>query len=154
MIMTLRFGMINKQVTKLRDGVAIGIAINHLIVDVFSTWHFMRSWAELCRGSSVIYLPPSHDRAKARNTKVKLNINPPTRDSHANGTKTEKPSLRGKIFHFSKETMEEIKARANKNRKGKPFSSFQSLGAHLWQAVTRARKLAPEDITVFTIFID
>nr|ABK24638.1 unknown [Picea sitchensis] len=147
--------MVGVQVTKLSDGVVIGIAINHLIVDGYSTWHFMSSWAELCRGSSVICLPPSHDRAVARNTKVKLNIDPPTRDSYVNGTKTEKrPPLRSKIFHFSKKMMDEIKAAANKNREGKPFSCFQALGAHLWQGVTRARKLAPEDITVFTLFID
>jgi len=146
--------MVGVQVTKLIDGVVIGIAINHLIADGYSTWHFMSSWAELCRGSSVICLPPLHDRTVARNIKVKLNINPPTRDSYVNGTKTQKLPLRGKIFHFSKKMMEEIKTRANKNREGKPFSCFQALGAHLWQGVTRARKLAPEDPTVFTIVID
>lgn len=147
--------LLGVQVTKLRDGVALGIAINHLIVDGYSTWHFLSSWAELCRGGSDICLPPSHDRAMARNIKVKLNIKPPTRpDSNSNGTKTEKPSLRCKIFHFSKKMIDEIKSRANKNREGKPFSSFQALGAHLWHGVIRARKLAPEDITVFTLFID
>lgn len=146
--------LVGVQVTKLRDGVAVGIAVNHLIVDGYSTWHFIRSWADLCRGSSVIYLPPSHDRAMARNIKVKLNLNPPNGDSNAKGNKTEKRPLKGKTFHFSKEMMEEIKSRANKNREGKPLSSFQSLGAHLWQAVTKARKLAPEDIALFVVLMD
>lgn len=152
--------MVGVQVTKLIDGIVIGIAINHLIVDGYSTWHFMSSWAEFCRGSSVISLPPSHDRALARNTKVKLNINLPTQESYANGTKsangtkTAEHHLRSKIFHFSKKMIEEIKTKANKNKEGKPLSCFQALGAHLWHGVTRARKLAPEDITVFTLFID
>lgn len=126
--------MLGVQVTKLRDGVAIGIALNHLIVDGNSTWHFIKAWADLCRGSSVINLPPSHDRAMARNTKVKLNLNPLTGDSYANGNKTEKPPLKGKTFHFSKEMMEEIKSRANKNREGKPFSFF-----HRWEPISGRR---------------
>ncbi|KAH9324617.1 hypothetical protein KI387_004795 [Taxus chinensis] len=147
--------MVAVQATELKDGVALGIAFNHLILDGYSTWHFMSSWTELCRGSKTISIPPSHDRALVRDTKVRLNITPPTsRGSATSGTHTEKPQLRGKIFHFSKEMIDKIKRRANKGREAKPFSSFQSLGAHLWQAVIRARKLAPEEITVFTLFID
>ncbi|GLJ42129.1 hypothetical protein SUGI_0872390 [Cryptomeria japonica] len=146
--------MVAVQVTKLKDGVALGIAFNHLILDGCSTWHFMSSWAEICRGSKTITLPPTHDRALIRDSKVNLNITPPSRDSAMNGTHMDKPQLRGKIFHFSKEMMNTIKSRANKNKEGKPFSSFQSLGAHIWKAVTKARKLAPEEITVFTLFID
>jgi BAHD acyltransferase len=36
----------------------------------------------------------------------------------------------------------------------KPFSTFQSLGAHIWRAVSRARGLGPADITVFAVFAD
>jgi hypothetical protein len=38
------------QFTKLRDGLAVGCAFNHAVLDGTSTWHFMSSWAELCRG--------------------------------------------------------------------------------------------------------
>eukprot|EP01018_Ginkgo_biloba_P034345 Gb_21448 [translate_table: standard] len=145
--------MVAVQVTEVRDGVALGCAFNHSILDGYSTWHFMNSWAELCRGAKTISLPPLHDRTLARNTKVKLNITPPTNNT-ANAKIEVKPPLRGKIFHFSKDMMNKIKQKANKNREGKPFSSFQSLGAHVWQAVTRARNLAPQEITVFTLFID
>ncbi|KAG1361371.1 hypothetical protein COCNU_09G008340 [Cocos nucifera] len=45
------------QFTKLKDGLAIGCSFNHAILDGNSTWHFMFSWAELCRGAPSIAKP-------------------------------------------------------------------------------------------------
>ncbi|KAJ4950179.1 hypothetical protein NE237_027011 [Protea cynaroides] len=139
------------QFTKLRDGLAIGCAFNHAILDGNSTWHFMNSWAEVCRGSSVISVPPFHDRTKARNTRVKLDLPPPS-----NSTEEVPPQMREKIFRFSGASIDKIKSNLNSivSNGSKPFSTFQSLAVHIWQAITRARHLNPEDYTVFTIFAD
>lgn len=66
------------------------------------------------------------------------------------------PSLREKVFTFSESAINEIKSKANVNASdgSKPFSTFQSLSAHLWLAITRARRLKPEDVTVFVVFAD
>ncbi|RZC57298.1 hypothetical protein C5167_004598 [Papaver somniferum] len=150
------------QFTKLKDGLAIGCAFNHAILDGMSTWHFLSSWAEICRGSTTISVQPFHDRTKARNTRVKLDLpesaaafeKPVT--SNGEEKHTPEPQLREKIFRFSGSTIEKIKSKANENlpSDSKPFSTFQALGAHIWCAVTRARNLKPEDYTVFTIFAD
>lgn len=148
------------QITKLKDGVAIGCAFNHAILDGASTWHFMGAWAELCRGESISVIP-FHDRTKARNTRVKLDL-PESAAAHekADPSLAMQPPkiLREKIFSFSEKAVEKIKADVNASNDGeegsKPFSTFQSLGVHVWRAVCRARKLKPEDYTVFAIFTD
>ncbi|MCL7049533.1 hypothetical protein MKW94_022886 [Papaver nudicaule] len=155
------------QFTKLKDGLAIGCAFNHAILDGMSTWHFLSSWAEICRGSTTISVQPFHDRAKARSTRVKLDLpeSPAAFEKPvtANGESKEEnnhtpaePQLREKIFRFSGSTIEKIKSKANENLAddSKPFSTFQAFGSHIWYAVTKARNLKPEDYTVFTIFAD
>ncbi|CAA3031276.1 BAHD acyltransferase DCR [Olea europaea subsp. europaea] len=151
------------QFTKLKNGLAMGCAFNHAILDGTSTWHFMSSWAEVCRGSTSISVPPFHDRTKARNTRLKLNMSQPSDApehamSAANGdvsAKVELP-LREKVFKFSESAIDQIKSKANAypSEGSKPFSTFQSLSTHVWHAVTRARQLKPEDYTVFTVFAD
>ncbi|KAK4793003.1 hypothetical protein SAY86_023438 [Trapa natans] len=84
------------------------------------------------------------------------------------------PKLHESVFKFSEVAIDKIKANVNvcgdargptpisrtdeegspSNKSTKPFSTFQSLGIHIWRAVTTVRGLKPEDITVFTIFAD
>lgn len=150
------------QLTKLKDGLVMGCAFNHAILDGTSTWHFMSSWAQICSGSQNISVPPFLDRAKARNTRVKLNLSTPSdapENGKANGDATKPmagPILREKIFKFSESAIDQIKSKVNANPSegSKPFSTFQSLSTHVWHAVTRARQLKPEDYTVFTVFAD
>ncbi|MBA0766983.1 hypothetical protein Gotri_015965, partial [Gossypium trilobum] len=108
--------LLSVQLTKLKDGLAMGCAFNHAILDGTSTWHFMSSWAQICRGSNSIAAPP-----------------------------------------FSEAAIDKIKSKVNSNQPSaasKPFSTFQSLAVHIWQHVTQARCLKPEDYTVFTVFAD
>ncbi|KAL0371722.1 UNVERIFIED_CONTAM: BAHD acyltransferase DCR [Sesamum calycinum] len=146
------------QLTKLKDGLAMGCAFNHAILDGTSTWHFMSSWADICKGATSISVPPFLERTKARNTRVKLNLSKPSdapehAKSAANGD-APAPVLREKVFKFSESAIDQIKAKVNAGNPPKPFSTFQSLSAHIWQAITRARELSVQDYTVFTVFAD
>ncbi|KAL5727390.1 hypothetical protein ACHQM5_000595 [Ranunculus cassubicifolius] len=144
------------QITKLKDGIAFGCAFNHAVLDGTSTWHFMSSWAEICRGSTTISVAPFHDRAKARNTRVKLDL-PESAEAHENSGEPNgvaPPRLREKIFRFSETAIGKIKSNVTADPT-KSFSTFQSLGVHLWHSVSRARRhLKPENYTVFAIFMD
>ncbi|KAI3458123.1 hypothetical protein Pfo_014786 [Paulownia fortunei] len=149
------------QLTKLKDGLAMGCAFNHAILDGTSTWHFMSSWADICKGATSISVPPFLDRTKARNTRVKLNLSQPSdAPEHAksapngDGAAKSDPPLREKVFKFSESAIDQIKSKVNASNPSKPFSTFQSLSAHVWQAITRARELALQDYTVFTVFAD
>ncbi|KAI3793015.1 hypothetical protein L1987_35627 [Smallanthus sonchifolius] len=151
--------LLSVQLTKLKDGLVMGCAFNHAILDGTSTWHFMSSWAEICTGSKSISVQPFLERTQARNTRVKLDLTPPAQQNGDGATAT-KPSvspLREKIFKFSESEIDKIKAKVNANppeEATKPFSTFQSLSTHIWHAATRARQLKPEDYTVFTVFAD
>lgn len=144
------------QLTKLKDGLVIGCAFNHAILDGTSTWHFMSAWSQICSGSKSIPVPPFLDRTKSRNTRVKLNLSPPS-DAPANGDVAKvDPQLREKVFKFSESAIDQIKSKLNANPSdgSKTFTTFQCLSTHVWHAVTRARQLKPEDYTVFTVFAD
>ncbi|XVF09913.1 hypothetical protein REPUB_Repub07fG0138200 [Reevesia pubescens] len=150
--------LLSVQLTKLKDGLAIGCAFNHAILDGTSTWHFMSSWAQICSGSNSISVPPFLERTKARNTRVKLDLSlPPNPVASSNGDTKQGPQLREKLFRFSEAAIDKIKSKVNSNPPSdasKPFSTFQSLAVHIWQHVTQARNLKPEDYTVFTLFAD
>uniref|UniRef100_A0A6N2ND92 BAHD acyltransferase DCR n=1 Tax=Salix viminalis TaxID=40686 RepID=A0A6N2ND92_SALVM len=153
--------LLSVQLTKLKDGLAMGLAFNHAILDGTSTWHFMSSWAQICSGLPSISLLPFMDRTKVRNTKVKLQLSPPDQDLQ-NGSSTDDakpvdPPLRERVFKFSESGIDKIKSELNSNMppgSSKPFSTFQSLAVHIWRHVTQARQLKPEDYTVFTVFAD
>ncbi|ONI25372.1 hypothetical protein PRUPE_2G298600 [Prunus persica] len=145
------------QLTKLKDGLAIGCAFNHAILDGTSTWHFMSSWAEICNGSKSISAEPFLDRTQARNTRVKLDLSPPPSNGDASSNAKADPNLRERVFRFSEAAIDKIKSTINANAPSdgsKPFSTFQSLSVHIWRHVTKARHLKPEDYTVFTVFAD
>ncbi|GFZ06449.1 HXXXD-type acyl-transferase family protein [Actinidia rufa] len=52
------------QLTKLRDGLAMGLAFNHAILDGSATWHFINSWTEICTGAKTSR--PSHSWTAAK----------------------------------------------------------------------------------------
>ncbi|XP_031281139.1 BAHD acyltransferase DCR-like [Pistacia vera] len=144
------------QLTKLKDGLAIGCAFNHAILDGTSTWHFMSSWAQICSGSPSISVPPFLERTKTRDTRVKLDLTLPP-NPNADGEAKVDPQLRERLFKFSEEAIDKIKSKVNSNPPSdgsKPFSTFQSLSVHIWRHVTHARNLKPEDYTFFTVFAD
>ncbi|KAJ7969908.1 HXXXD-type acyl-transferase family protein [Quillaja saponaria] len=150
--------LLSVQLTKLKDGLAMGCAFNHAVLDGTSTWHFMSSWAEICSGSPSTSVLPFLERSKARNTRLKLDLSlPPDPLSSTNGDAKADPLLREKVFKFSEAAIDKIKSTINADLTSdgsKPFSTFQSLSVHIWRHVTHARNLKPEDFTVFTVFAD
>ncbi|TYJ07547.1 hypothetical protein E1A91_A11G012200v1 [Gossypium mustelinum] len=153
--------LLSIQLTKLKDGVAMGCAFNHAVLDGTSTWHFMSSWAQICNGtSSSVVVPPFLDRTTARNTRVKLDLSPVVSCNGDDATKQGQPApqMREKLFRFSEAAVDKIKSRVNSTPPpsdgSKPFSTFQSLAVHIWRHVSQARNLKPEDYTVFTVFAD
>eukprot|EP01018_Ginkgo_biloba_P034340 Gb_21450 [translate_table: standard] len=147
------------QVTKLRDGIAIGCTLNHALADGTSIWHFFNSWAQFCRDSKPIFLNapipiPIHNRlftTSGSTTLVRLDL-----PRHEPARPFSPPLLREKIFHFSTEMISMLKDRANRGSKGcqPPISSFQALSAHVWLAITRARRLGPHEPTTFKLAVN
>ncbi|XP_042003770.1 BAHD acyltransferase DCR-like [Salvia splendens] len=96
------------QLTKLKDGLAIGLAFNHAILDGTSTWHFMSSWAAIGKGATSVPVPRFLDRTKARNTRMKLDLSQPSdAPEHANS------ALRGRVFKFPASAIDQIMSKVN-----------------------------------------
>ncbi|KAF3335750.1 BAHD acyltransferase DCR [Carex littledalei] len=145
------------QFTKLKDGIAIGCAFNHAVLDGNSTWHFMSAWAELTRTpSSAPSDLPMHNRLAARSTRVPLTLPASPAAHEAVDPNGPAKPLVPRLFHFKSDTVSKLKSSINSSLppEAKPFSTFQSLSAHIWRVVSRARSLAPTDITAFAVFGD
>ncbi|KAL5203045.1 hypothetical protein ABZP36_013997 [Zizania latifolia] len=151
------------QLTVLGDGaVFVGFVANHAVVDGTSFWHFFNTWAGLCRGAPV--QPPDFRRNFFGDSRAVLRF--PGGLGPAVTFDAEAP-LRERILHFSVAAIRELKATANHWKRSDKFaeangklvhdskvqggcrdiSSFQSLCAHIWRAVTRSRRLLAADAT-------
>jgi len=198
------------QVTELADGVFIGIAVNHAVTDGTSFWNFFNTFAQICRGANkCIRNSPSfrRDSVLISDAVLRLPAEGPAVTFNANAP------IRERIFSFSREAIQKLKAKANNkpcpvkyntntielmqkhmndhyntnNQKEngkvttlienwfknnvKPvnatevaetetetetveISSFQSLSALLWRAITRARKFHPSKTTTFRMAVN
>eukprot|EP00253_Pinus_taeda_P032621 PITA_32621 len=140
------------QVTKLRDGVAIGFTVNHAVVDGTSLWHFINSWADICRGATTISHPPLHSRCfDIKDSHIAVELPQTQTVRHLSP-----PPLREKVFHFSKETISRLKDKANRDKSEDQIiiSSFEALSAQMWHAITRARGLLPHEPTTLKLAVN
>ncbi|KAG6553706.1 hypothetical protein Mapa_004621 [Marchantia paleacea] len=160
------------QVTMFRCGtIAIGTNWHHTVADGFSGTHFMRSWAEVALNKP-ISLKPNHNRGmlKPRNplnpslvygysTKSLEDICPEA----AKARTTEPAKL--ETFHLDKEKVKELKDIANLYPPPftpRPYTSTESVSAHLWIQMTKARasanaytaENARDTVTKFFMFVD
>ncbi|XP_076925462.1 BAHD acyltransferase DCR-like [Bidens hawaiensis] len=167
------------QVTELNDGVFIGFSVNHAVVDGTSLWNFVNSFAEICNGAKFMSKQPCFVRNSVLISPARLKVpagGPKvTFDEHA--------PLTERIFSFSREAILKLKERVNSkkrinyHRDGEitvteiiddllrnnvvsktgpepEISSFQSLCALLWRAVTRARKFPTTKLTTFRMAVN
>ncbi|XP_052200570.1 uncharacterized acetyltransferase At3g50280-like [Diospyros lotus] len=126
------------QVTELLDGFFIGCTMNHSIGDGSSFWNFFNSWSEISRGSLSISRPPVLDRWFPGDTKPPISI-PFCSDQIQD--KFILPPMEERVFHFPKEKIAELKAKANAEMESTTISSLQALLAHLWRSVARCLQL-------------
>ncbi|GJM88748.1 hypothetical protein PR202_ga05301 [Eleusine coracana subsp. coracana] len=151
------------------DGaVFIGVVANHAVVDGTSFWHFFNTWAGMCRGGGALPVrePPDFRRSFFGESAAVIRF--PGGAGPAVTFDADAP-LRERVLHFSAAAIRELKAIANGWSRRTGFqdaaevegklahddskkvhgeiSSFQSLCAHIWIAVTRARRTLPADAT-------
>ncbi|KAJ6810824.1 putative uncharacterized acetyltransferase [Iris pallida] len=121
------------QVTELADGLFVAISLNHVVADGTTFWHFFNTWSEICRSGTNNSCPPPY-RLPFR--QVQDLVRP-----------VQLPSVQECFLHFSAESVAKLKSRANTEMGTNRISSLQSLLAHVWRSVTRARGLRPEQET-------
>ncbi|KAM1315105.1 hypothetical protein ACFX13_019026 [Malus domestica] len=144
------------QVTELVDGIFIGCTMNHSIVDGSSFWHFFNTWSEISRRGSTngkLSQPPPIFGREYLGGIIDLPVRIPFFQNQIPKTKFLAPILKQRVFHFSKETIAQLKAKANSEMGTTKISSLQALLAHLWLSVTRNQCLSTGQETMYKVLV-
>jgi hypothetical protein len=153
--------LLSIQVTELVDGVFIGCSMNHYIGDGTSYWNFFNTWSEIFQaqgqgqgqGHDVrISRQPFHNRWFPEGYGPLINL--PFKHHDEIITRYEPPKLRERFFHFTAESIAKLKAKANMESNTNKISSFQSLSAHVWRGITRARGLTNDQVTTCMLAVN
>lgn len=149
------------QVTELADGIFIAMSLNHGVADGATFWHLFNTWSEINRSGSgggegcQISTPlPVLERWFLDTCPVPIPL--PFGKLEDIVWRGVYPPVQECFFHFSGESIRKLKAKANAEMAGQAtatISSLQSLLAHLWRAVCRARGLAPDEETTYGLLV-
>ncbi|CAO2210368.1 unnamed protein product [Urochloa humidicola] len=156
------------QVTELADGaVFVAMSLNHGVADGATFWHLFNTWAEISRSStgaaaaaaehdgesnSIISVssvpPPVFERWFPDGCPVPVPL--PFKNLEQIVRRFNGPPVEECFLVFSEESVRNLKARCNA---GAGVSSLQSVLAHVWRGVTRARRLPPHQETSYTVLV-
>ena len=133
------------QVTELVDGIFIGCSLNHAVADATTFWHFFNTWSEISRGNCDNNLQPYPIFERSGFDGI---INFPIHIPSPLKVKAEKfipQQLQRRYFHFTKEKIAELKAKANREMDTDKISSLQAVVGHFWRSTTRCRCLDSDE---------
>ncbi|CAM0913733.1 unnamed protein product [Alopecurus aequalis] len=152
------------QITELVDGIFIGLSMNHCVGDGTTFWAFFNAWSEISRGGD--HSDDLHEMSKPGkvlqhqkwffDNASPVPIHMPFSKLQHVVRRFERPAVEECVFTFSAASIRKLKDRANNEMAGAAnvtISSFQALLAHLWRAVSRARRLPPGQETSYSMFI-
>jgi len=147
------------QVTELADGVFVAMSLNQGVADGTTFWHLFNTWSEISRSGSdadreLSTPPPVLDRRFPDSCPVPIRL--PFGKLEDIVRRPVYLPVRECFLHFSSESVKKLKAKANAEMAGTAtaaISSLQSLLAHVWRAACRARELAPERETTYTLLV-
>ncbi|OAY33750.1 uncharacterized acetyltransferase At3g50280 [Manihot esculenta] len=144
--------LLGVQITELVDGIFIACTMNHAVADGTTFWNFFNSWSEISRSNSdQISKPPVSEHWFRTYCSLRLPVSIFTSD---NEIIPPPPSYRERVFHFTKEKIAGLKAKANAEAGSEKISSLQSLLSHLWGSVVRNRQLVdPNEDTNFHLLV-
>ncbi|CAN6218584.1 unnamed protein product [Urochloa humidicola] len=146
------------QLTRFRCGsLAVGFTSNHVAADGHATSNFLVAWGRATRGLPM-GLPPVYHQAGL----FKPRATPRVEHDHRNreyrpaGAEEEHGDAENIVIHkahFTKDFIATLRGKASEGR-GRPFSRFETILAHLWRTMTRARGLNPEETSQIRLSVD
>ncbi|CAL1404114.1 unnamed protein product [Linum trigynum] len=157
------------QVTKFRcGGIGLGFNISHAVVDGLSALHFFNEWARVARGKGIGMVPfldrkvlragqpavsrhPRFDPAEFQRPPVLLP------EAGCSNNKGNKPHYETKVakLKMTKTKVQMLKDMANETTfDHRPYSTYETLTAHIWRCACKARKLKPEQLTSVGVCVD
>nr|XP_018914067.1 PREDICTED: uncharacterized acetyltransferase At3g50280-like [Bemisia tabaci]XP_018914095.1 PREDICTED: uncharacterized acetyltransferase At3g50280-like [Bemisia tabaci] len=145
--------LVSIQVTELNDGVFIGCSMSHAIADGTTYWSFWKKLSGIFQtgGNNKQNERPAVNLKRWSSVGCGPLVDFPVTFQDAFITNVDVPEGHvSRKFHFSADSAAKLKAKANSECNTTVISSFQSLIAHLWRSITKARRL-PSDQTVLCI---
>ncbi|KAJ1290648.1 hypothetical protein BS78_02G261000 [Paspalum vaginatum] len=164
--------VVQVQLTRFACGsLVVGFTANHAVADGHSTSDFLVAWGRAARGLPVVgdphhptpvhhhpgLFPPRHPpRVDFEHRGVEYYRPAPSAAAH-HGAGHAQAQQHGIVIHkahFTKDFVAGLRARASEGR-GRPFSRFETVLAHVWRTMTRARGLGnPLQTSTIRISVD
>lgn len=138
--------------------VSLGVGLHHILADGTSALHFINSWSDVARGLPVS-TPPFIDRTLLRardppNPTFHHNeydppprMNPPPPQSQPKTTCT-------KIFRITPEQLDALKAKVRTEDGTVRYSTYETITAHIWRSMCKARGLSDDQASKLYISTD
>ncbi|XP_058074965.1 agmatine coumaroyltransferase-2-like [Magnolia sinica] len=160
--------LVQVQLTRFTCGsLVLGFTAQHLVADGQSTSNFLIAWGRAARGLKMDPLP-LHDRAiftprdppvfefehrgvEFMTTRLNDKLQLPIFEPLLEGGKDENVIVHK--AHFTREFLSNLKVKAT-SAHDKPYSTFESLLAHLWRTITKARGLNDYEMTEVRISVN
>lgn len=159
--------VVQVQLTRFACGsLVVGFTANHAVADGHATSDFLVAWGRAARGLPVAASPPppvhhpdlfpprDPPRVEFQHRGVEYyRPSAPPSKHHGHGDAQHSVVVIHKA-HFTKDFVAGLRAKASEGR-GRPFSRFETILAHVWRAMTRARGLAnPLQASTIRISVD
>lgn len=149
------------QLTRFRCGsLAVGFTSNHVVADGHATSNFLVAWGRATRGLPATGLPPPvHHQAGLFKPRAppRVDHDHRSREYHLPSPQQSHSAAAESIVihkaHFTKDFIAGLRASASEGR-GRPFSRFETILAHLWRTMTRARGLSPGETSQIRLSVD
>lgn len=160
--------VVQVQLTRFACGsLAVGFTANHAVADGHATSDFLVAWGRAARGLAVGPSPPHHqpDLFRPRDPPVvefehrgveyyRPQPSHPAANDSKHGHGEAHHSIVIHKAHFTKDFIAGLRAKASEGR-GRPFSRFETILAHVWRTMTRARGLGnPHQTSTIRISVD
>ncbi|XP_042507430.1 spermidine hydroxycinnamoyl transferase-like [Macadamia integrifolia] len=153
------------QLTRFRcGGVAVGVAISHIMLDGQTALQFVNTWAKVARGEKLettLFLdrtvlhstePPSAPRFDHVEFKP-----PPVLLGCSDSSEERKKETTVAMLNLTRDQVEKLKNKANECRieeSGRAFSRYEAVAGHMWRCACKARGHEREQLTKLRIVVD
>jgi shikimate O-hydroxycinnamoyltransferase len=142
------------RLTQTSKGSVLGVSISHALVDGFSFFHFLSSWARIAQGKKILSPSPNREllTAAALDHEEKVTANDLlTRCGLFLGRqrgKNEIPSIDEENLSLSRDTMQKIRAEAQRDCEV-PLSDNDVITAYVWKEYGARWAYVDNDATTF-----
>ncbi|KAJ8750713.1 hypothetical protein K2173_015894 [Erythroxylum novogranatense] len=125
-------------------GGCIGVGMHHTVVDATAAYQFINSWSDTARGFP-LSVPPFIDRSPLvardppRPTCHHVEYDPPPASNTSAPQRNHKAVA--KILHITTDQLDALKTKFKRDDGTSKYTTYETLAAHTWRCMCKAREL-------------